>query len=325
MLQMGLDMPFGYLLASLSSESEARAAALDDPSRKLPELVYTMFVPLQKPIEDVNNARLLRLSVGVKSGSGKGPTALSLPSAGYQHVSKVKGSPSQLVVKIDLQAPLKATAEELAEKEYLSPSAMVDSSDEVVIALSHSGDETLRAEGIALPAQGEPVPAEMLAELAYMLRHVVHNHISDKHLSTAYASASETARTASGDCTEHAVLLAAVLKARGIPARVCHGLVYIEQGGSAITGEAEVDASGQVSSIDTGVSGQFGWHMWSQAMINGRWIDLDATLHVPYSVGHVLVGTSSMSDKEAHNNHMQMAALIGNLEMRVLTVSHEWR
>jgi hypothetical protein len=60
-------------------------------------------------------------------------------------------------------------------------------------------------------------------------------------------------------------------------------------------------------------------------MINGRWMDLDATLHVPYSVGHVLVGTSSMSDKEAHNNHMQMAALIGNLEIDLLEFSHEWR
>ena len=71
--------------------------------------------------------------------------------------------------------------------------------------------------------------------------------------------------------------------------------------------------------------GQFGWHMWSQAMVNGRWIDLDATLHVSFSVGHVLVGTSSMSDKEAHNNHMQMAALIGHLEIDLLKVSHEWQ
>ena len=38
----------------------------------------------------------------------------------------------------------------------------------------------------------------------------------------------------------------------------------------------------------------------------------------------MLVGTSSMSDKEAHNNHMQMAALIGNLEIDLLSVSHEW-
>ena len=51
--------------------------------------------------------------------------------------------------------------------------------------------------------------------MAYQLRELVNSHIQDKHLSTAYASASETARTASGDCTEHAVLLAAVLRARG--------------------------------------------------------------------------------------------------------------
>ena len=29
-----------------------------------------------------------------------------------------------------------------------------------------------------------------------------------------------------------------------------------------------------------------------------------------------------MADKEAHNNHMQMAALIGNLEMSVLDVKY---
>jgi hypothetical protein len=65
--------------------------------------------------------------------------------------------------------------------------------------------------------------------------------------------------------------------------------------------------------------------MWTQGMVNGRWLDFDATLHVPFSVGHVLVGTSSMSDKEAHNNHMQMAALIGNLEIDLLETSHEWK
>tara|TARA_B100000795_G_scaffold249402_1_gene216903 strand:- start:86 stop:241 length:156 start_codon:yes stop_codon:yes gene_type:complete len=41
-------------------------------------------------------------------------------------------------------------------------------------------------------------------------------------------------------------------------------------------------------------------------------------------VGHVLVGTSSMADKEAHNNHMQMAALIGNLAISVHEVRYDW-
>lgn len=286
-------------------------------------------------------------------------------------------------MSVDLRAPLPATPDDLQNEEYTSPSAMVDSSDEVVIALAHQIDASLEASGVKFPTvRASPLPPAVHTDVAYALRDLVHSHISSKHLSTAYASASETARTGSGDCTEHAVLLAALLKAktlapvlhfpayhlrvnpapvtpvplhaqaRGIPARVCHGLVYVERGGGAISGEADphlVENSREPSRgpgggegandgarhqqtaigadglpVSAGDGGQYGWHMWSQALIKGRWVDLDATLHVPYSVGHVLVGTSSMSDKEAHNNHMQMAALIGNLEIELLAYSHEW-
>ena len=139
--------------------------------------------------------------------------------------------------------------------------AQVDNSDEVVIELSHKVDASLKAEGHRLKAK-KLHPRTQLA-LAYALRDLVHSHISSKHLSTAYASASETARTGSGDCTEHAVLLAALLKARMIPARVCHGLVYVELGGSAINGQATEGGEGGASG-----DGQFGWHMWSQ--VRGR-------------------------------------------------------
>ena len=32
-----------------------------------------------------------------------------------------------------------------------------------------------------------------------------------------------------------------------------------------------------------------------------------------------------MADKEAHNNHMQMAALIGNLDITVREVRYDWK
>ena len=323
MLQMGLDMPFGHLLAALSSKEDALQAAVDDPTRKLPELVYAMFAPLSRQITDVYDARMVKLRVRIKEDK---QAKLELPSAGYQKV--VDAGNNQLLVTIDLQAPRRATSAELSNAEFRKPSAMVDSSDEVVVELAHRVDAQLAAQGHKLPSATDApfkLAPETERELAFALRELVHNHISSKHLSTAYASASETARTGSGDCTEHAVLLAAVLKARHIPARVCHGLVYVEDGGSAISGEATVGADGHVSRGSSDKPGQFGWHMWTQGLVDGRWLDLDATLHVPYSVGHVLVGTSSMSDKEAHNNHMQMAALIGNIEMDLLEVSHKWR
>ena len=154
---------------------------------------------------------------------------------------------------------------------------MVDSSDEAVIELAYRVDPFLVEEGLSLPPRGEPLSAEAQMHVAYALRDLVHAHISDKHLSTAYASASETARTGSGDCTEHAVLLAAVLKARGIPARVCHGLVYVEQGGSAINGEADEPEADD----DPDRTGQFGWHMWSQVgLLAGIWRPSPDTAHL---------------------------------------------
>jgi hypothetical protein len=51
--------------------------------------------------------------------------------------------------------------------------------------------------------------------------------IQDRNTAT-FSSAVETVRAGFGDCGEHAVLLAALLRASGIPARVVLGLVYME-------------------------------------------------------------------------------------------------
>jgi hypothetical protein len=55
----------------------------------------------------------------------------------------------------------------------------------------------------------------------------VANTIKDRNTAT-FSSAVETVRAGFGDCGEHAVLLAALLRASGIPARVVLGLVYME-------------------------------------------------------------------------------------------------
>ena len=144
MLHMGLDMPFGYLLATLSSEEAALKAAEDDPDRKLPELVYTMFVPLSRPIPDVYEARQIEIVVKVKGS--KGPASLELPTSGYQLVHPSRDSDAQhMRVTIDLQAPQPATADEIDEPEFRQPSAMVDSSDEVVVAMAYQVDAHLAA------------------------------------------------------------------------------------------------------------------------------------------------------------------------------------
>lgn len=57
----------------------------------------------------------------------------------------------------------------------------------------------------------------------------VYRMIRKKNTAT-FSSAVETLKSGFGDCGEHAVLLAALLRAAGIPARVVMGLVYMEYG-----------------------------------------------------------------------------------------------
>lgn len=336
--QMRMQMPFGDLRATISNRAEAEAAAVHVEGRVLPELVYAMFVPLSKRIESVNEAYEVRVRVTLRDALQK----LELPTAGYQAVAPEAragaddAGPPRVIVTVNVEAPSKATAAELADAAFTSPSAMVDSSDTFLQKLAASvasprgakGKRRAGAAGVGAGAGGGG-PSDL--EVALALRDLVYEHIETKDLTTAFASASEVARTKAGDCTEHAVLLAALLRCRQIPARVCHGLVYVERydeeterGGHAVavTPDGHVHADG--ADIDeSAVRAQFGWHMWTQALVNGHWMDLDATLHVPYNVGHILVGTSSMADVEGHYEHMGMAGLIGNLDMELLYQRYE--
>jgi transglutaminase/protease-like cytokinesis protein 3 len=64
--------------------------------------------------------------------------------------------------------------------------------------------------------------------------------------------------TREGDCTEYAVLLAALARAEQIPTRVVTGMVYADR--------------------YAGSSRVFVPHAWVQSWINGRWQSFDAAL-----------------------------------------------
>ena len=91
-------------------------------------------------------------------------------------------------------------------------------------------------------------------KVAVALEAYVHRAVTMKDFSQALATASEVARNREGDCKGHAVYLAALARARKIPARVAVGLVYMPQ------------------------SQTFGYHMWTEVYVAGRWIGLDGTL-----------------------------------------------
>lgn len=124
------------------------------------------------------------------------------------------------------------------------------------------------------------------------------------NLATGSATASEVARTRSGDCTECSVLLAAMLRANGIPSRCVTGLAYSDQ-----------DFAGQ--------SDVFVYHMWTQAWITegddapGQWVDLDAAMW-RYTGTHIALGVSDMDDAGAAGDMIEMIPMMNGLEIEVV-------
>lgn len=134
-------------------------------------------------------------------------------------------------------------------------------------------------------------------KLAIAAEKLVHSKIRRKDFSQAFATAAEVARDLEGDCTEHAVLLAAVCRAQKIPARVCIGLVYVPN-----------------------LKG-FAFHAWNEIWVRDRWIPLDATLgrgFVPPD--HVKLADTNLEGGNAFTAVLPVVRAMGQLELEVVSV-----
>jgi hypothetical protein len=83
------------------------------------------------------------------------------------------------------------------------------------------------------------------------------NHSLDETVQRGWDFASTVAKKRQGDCSEHAVFMAALARMNGIPARVVVGIALTNSG------------------KDYGAYG----HAWTEMLENGRWVVADAALH----------------------------------------------
>ncbi len=197
-------------------------------------------------------------------------------------------------VVVNLDAPV-APGQDVAKAVHREASSMLNYKDPKVQALLK---QALGQEDQAGQKVGD-------REKAARLRTFVHQYIQQKDLSVGLATASEVARTRQGDCTEHAVLLAALLRAAGIPARTATGLLYVNQ----FLGHESV----------------FGGHMWAQAWLpvredGGRaWVDVDAMLpNHTFDAAHITLGVSAMSDTKQANDLLGQLPLMSALKIKVI-------
>jgi transglutaminase-like putative cysteine protease len=134
-------------------------------------------------------------------------------------------------------------------------------------------------------------------ELAKTFEAGVRSYVHTKNFSQAISSASDVVRSQEGDCTEHAVLLAALCRAKGIPARVAIGLVYYAP-----------------------VQG-FAYHMWNEVWINNGWIPIDSTLGLGgIGAAHLKITDSDLNSASPISALLPVVEVIGQLEVEVINI-----
>lgn len=270
----------GIPMTMIAAERELAMADLDPP-----ELMQRTLV---KPDREIASPRKTRSAAYVLRVPGDATALTGVPATGAQRVEPVDEDAVRIIVEADDPAP--ADEADAGAAEFTAPSSMLNSDDERVKELV---ERALR------PLDKGATPAER----AEALRRYVHTYIRAKGLGVGFATASEVARTREGDCTEHAALLAAMLRAAGIPSRTASGLIYVD----AFAGSEHI----------------FGYHMWTQALLTvdglPRWVDLDATLgpRTPFDATHIALAVASLADDETQNALITLAPLLGRLEITV--------
>ncbi len=262
------------MTAADRSEATARHVA--------PEFMVRTFVRPDRAIDGARAARRAAYVLSLDDGDLPDP-----PATGVQRVERL--GPGSARLTIDLDRP--SDAGDAEEPALLADSPLIDAGDERVRALA--------ARAVREAGAGPPTPAAR----AEVMRRFVHRYITGKNLDVGFAGAAEVARTRAGDCTEHSVLLAAMLRAEGIPSRVAAGLVYADE--------------------FAGERGVFAYHMWTQAALEAdgkpRWVDLDATMpeDAPMDATHLALAVSALGGDDVQNVFLSLASLLGRLSIAV--------
>ena len=191
------------------------------------------------------SAQARRGIIEYRLDGGSGVADWAWPETGEQHVQRVEG-PVVLTICRDCGREPPPSVQTLADATRAT-------------AWLQAGDP--RILGLARVAQRGSVDARMRR-----LAEAVRVRLSAGIAYDGFLDARAAYDARRGDCTEYAVLLAAVARARGIPTRVVAGLAYA----SRFIGTPHV----------------FGPHMWVQAWDGQRWTSYDAALG-QFDAGHI--------------------------------------
>lgn len=264
---------------NLESYRVPKSVALERSSSNGFDLGTDLSVPVDRSLKNPHQTKRVRYRLTLEAGD----PAAAFVSGASQQVRSLDPHTAEITVhavRPGTETGKPATAEDPPGDDDRSANNWIQSDNPDIRKLA---EET---------AAGEQDPWKV----ALALESAARKRITKRDYSQAFASAAEVLETGQGDCTEHAVLLAALARAQGIPARVAIGLVYLEQEGRPA----------------------FGYHMWDELYIAGRWIPMDATLALGgIGAAHLKIAHSSLKGASAFSSFLPVANLAGRLKIRI--------
>jgi transglutaminase-like putative cysteine protease len=128
----------------------------------------------------------------------------------------------------------------------------------------------------------------------------VFQNISKKTFTEVFATADQAARSLEGDCTEHAMLAAAMCRAVGVPSRIAVGLVHVPN------------------------QRAMGFHMWMEVWVGGKWYALDPTLgHGHVGAAHLKISDSHWNDVQSVTPLLSVVRVLGKMKIDITSVQYE--
>jgi hypothetical protein len=201
---------------------------------------------------------------------------LSFPSTDHQKCKTLEDGTVQLTVSImpdNKDAPFPYKGNDPKILEFLEETSYIQSNHPDIISLA---EKCTNGKKNAIDA-------------ALAIEAFVSEYIEKKDLSVGYASALEVLKNRQGDCSEHALLVAALCRAVGIPARIVVGFAYIGD--------------------------MFMGHAWTEAYIGDKWRGLDASMRElgrGFDVGRITMAVGNLELSASFN----IATLLGEFTIQ---------
>jgi len=266
---LSTELQVGIMKVQMVAVSEQEAKS----NLKVEEIFGSSFVKLSKPLNPPTS-RGLTLKISTTGGA---PLPV-IPETTMQRIVSREGNTVVLqirgpnMIRFNRQSSQPTSA-------HLASSSYMKLDDPALVRLAEEGSKS----------------AKKTSRVAENLCKFVYTYIKEKNLEKPFASASETARSKAGDCSEHAVLMAALARVKKIPSQVVSGLVFTPQGGEY---------------------GSFGYHMWTQVWLNGQWVDMDPTFgQIEPDATHIALIVQDMSDETFTQQAIKLAQFVGQLRI----------